>query len=200
MWWFRSLLLVSLLTLGLSGCGFTPMYGNGGADSSSGINTDLAGIRVAPIKDRLGQKLRNSLVQRLSPQGEPGDYRYILTINLSEAASDTGYRRDTFATMGKLNMSAIVTLIGDGVTILSGSATTEVSFDYLGPRYASVAMERDAEDRAITQLAEDIRSQVGAAILRYKVNPSDSRFRKVTDEGFLIPEAGARSESQPERR
>jgi LPS-assembly lipoprotein len=171
------------------------MYAKGGSGADkSGINGDLAGIRVLPIRDRMGQKLRNSLVQRLTPQGEPGDYRYTLTVELTESASDMGYRRDTFATMGKLIMTASISLIGDGMGILAGSANTEVSFDYLGPRYASVAMERDAEDRAVTQIAEDIRGQVAAAILRYKANPKDPKFRKVAEEGFLLPDAESRSE------
>lgn len=195
MWWSRALLLVGLLVLGPIGCGFRPMYAKGDANSP-GINADLAGVRILPIKDRIGQKLRNSLVQRLTPRGEPGDYRYSLIIALTESASDMGYRRDTFATMGKLTMTASISLIGNGVAVLSGSANTEVSFDYLGPRYASVAMERDAEDRAITQLAEDIRSQVAAAITRYKANPQDPKFRKITEEGFLLPG----TENQPERR
>ena len=204
MWWSRALVLVGLLTLGPSGCGFTPMYAKGGADNS-GINADLAAIRVLPIKDRMGQQLRNSLVQRLTPQGEPADYRYSLKIILSERASDMGYRRDSFATMGKLSMDASVILVGDGLSLLSVSATTEVSFDYLGPRYASVAMERDAEDRAITQLAENIRSQVAATIKRYKANPHDSSFRRITNEGFLDELRTERSgpggvESQADRR
>ena len=193
MWWSRALLLVGLLALGPSGCGFTPMYAKGGADKP-GINADLAGVRVLPIKDRMGQKLRNSLVQRLTPQGEPGDYRYTLTVQLTEAASDMGYRRDTFATMGKLTMSAVILLSGDGVGIMSSTANTEVSFDYLGPRYASVAMERDAEDRGVTQIAEDIRSQVATAIMRYKSNPKDPKYRKITEEGILLPDAESRSE------
>ena len=193
MWWSRALLLVGLLTLGPSGCGFTPMYAKGSADKP-GINADLAGVRVLPIRDRTGQKLRNSLVQRLSPQGEPGDYRYTLTVHLSETTSDLGYRRDTFATLGKLTMSASILLVSDGLGILSGLAQSEVNFDYLGPRYASVAMERDAEDRAITQIAEDVRSQVAAAILRYKSNPKDPKYRKVTEVGLLDPDSESRSE------
>ena len=187
MWWSKLLLLGAVLVLGPAGCGFGPMYAKGGGDKT-GIGADLADIRIGPIKDRVGQKLRNALVQKITPQGEPGDFRYTLTIVLTESASDLGYRRDSFATLGNLTMSAGFTLQGDGVGIASGSANTVASFDYLGPRYASVATERDAEDRAITQLADDIRSQVAAAITRYKADPNNKRYRKSNDAGFIRPE------------
>ncbi len=184
MWWSRALLLVGLVVLGPAGCGFAPMYAKSGGDKA-GINTDLAAVRVMPIKDRLGQQLRNALVQRITPQGEPGDYRYTLLITLMETTADLGYRRDSFATLGNLTMTATITLQGNGVGILANSANTVVSFDYLGPRYASVATERDAEDRAISQLADDIRSQVAAAITRYKDNPNDIRYHKLTEVDLL---------------
>ena len=179
-------LLLGLALLGPAGCGFTPMYAKGGGDKG-GVSVDLAAVRIGPIKDRLGQQLRNALVQRLTPQGEPGDYRYTLLVQLTESASDLGYRRDSFATLGNLTMVATIGLQGDGVGILAGTATTVVSFDYLGPRYASVATERDAEDRAVTQLADDIRSQVAAALIHYKAHPNDARYRKIDAFEFVDP-------------
>lgn len=200
MWWSRAFLLVALLGLGPAGCGFSPMYAKGDGGGKAGVNTDLAGVRISPIKDRLGQKLRNALVQRITPQGEPADYHYTLLVVVTESASDLGYRRDSFATLGNLAMMATINLMGEGVGIMGGSATTVVSFDYLGPRYASVAMERDAEDRAIIQLADDIRGQVAAAIARYKANPNDSRYRKISDTdaiGQTLRRDGAEGQVQP---
>ena len=200
MWWSRATLLVALLALGPTGCGFAPMYAKSGGEKA-GINTDLAAIRIAPIKDRLGQQLRNALVQRITPQGEPGDYRYILTIVLMESTADLGYRRDSFATLGNLTISANVALSGNGVVILANTATTVVSFDYLGPRYASLVGERDAEDRAVVQLADQIRSNVATAITHYKTNPNDPRYHKADPldiAGQPLAPGGARNPAEPE--
>ncbi|TAN71511.1 MAG: hypothetical protein EPN20_04600 [Magnetospirillum sp.] len=180
MWWSRAALLIGLLVLGPTGCGFAPLYAKGGGDKG-GVNDDLAQIRIAPIKDRLGQKLRNALVQRVTPRGEPGDYRYTLLVTLADGVSDLGYRRDSFATLGNFTLTATISLSGNGVTVLAGSSTTTVSFDYLGPRYASLATERDAQDRAISQLAEDIRAQLAVAITRYRGNPNDPLYRKTSE-------------------
>ncbi len=184
MWWSKALLLLAVLALGPVGCGFRPLYARGGDDGGglgAGVESELARIRIQPIKDRLGQQMRNALIQRLTPRGEPGDYDYTLTITLNEAFADMGYRKDTLATLGKMTVSASISLVGNGVGILSDSASTITSFDYVGPRYASVAMERDAEERAIVQLADDIRSRVAVAVSRYKASPNDARYRPLQD-------------------
>jgi LPS-assembly lipoprotein len=186
MWWCRTLLLFCLVALGPMGCGFSPLYARGGESSGAGsVNEDLSRVRIAPIKDRLGQQLRNALVQRITPKGEPSDYRYVLTITVTETASDLGYRRDNFATLGNLTVTASIALTGDGFTIMGGNSSTVASFDYIGPRYASVANERDAQERAIIQLADDIRSQVAVALARYRANPNDARYRKHESVDYL---------------
>jgi LPS-assembly lipoprotein len=184
MWWCRALLLLALVALGPVGCGFSPLYARGGSGPDY-ITEDLSRIRISAIKNRNGQQLRNALVQRLTPKGEPGDYLYTLSVELAESASDLGYRRDNNATLGNLTMTATITLHGEGFNVHSGTATTVASFDYIGPRYASVAMERDAQERAIIQLADDIRGQVAVAIGRYKANPNDLRYRRHDSVDFL---------------
>ncbi|ARJ66482.1 hypothetical protein WV31_12790 [Magnetospirillum sp. ME-1] len=177
MWWSRAFLLVAVLVLGPAGCGFKPMYGTPSGDASA-VAVDLAAIRIDPIKDRIGQQLRNALVQRLSPRGEAADYSYTLKVQLSESVNNLGFRKDTFATIANLSMSAQILLSGNQTTILSDSVTTTVYFDHLGPRYASVATERDAEERALVQLADDIRNRITAAIQRYHANPNDEYYRR----------------------
>jgi LPS-assembly lipoprotein len=152
------------------------MYGTP-SGAVTGVNADLAAIRIAPIKDRIGQQLRNSLLQRLSPRGEAADYTYTLQVKLSEAVSNLGFRKDTLATVANLSMSAQVILLRDGAVLLGETVSTTVYFDHLGPRYASVATERDAEERAITQLADNIRNRVAVAVQRYQANPNDELYR-----------------------
>jgi LPS-assembly lipoprotein len=177
MWWSRTLLLFAVLALGPVGCGFRPMYGTP-SGAASGVDVDLAAIRIEPIKDRIGQQLRNGLLQRLSPRGETADYAYVLSVRLTESVNNLGFRKDTYATVANLTMSAQVQLSGDKATILSDTVTTTVYFDHLGPRYASVATERDAEERALNQLADDIRNRIAVAIQRYQANPNDERYKQ----------------------
>ncbi|EME70500.1 hypothetical protein H261_07718 [Paramagnetospirillum caucaseum] len=153
------------------------MYG-APSGAASGIDANLAAIRIEPIKDRIGQQLRNGLLQRLSPRGEAADYAYSLKVVLSEGVSNLGFRKDTYATVANLSMSAQIQLSGDNATILGETVTTTVYFDHLGPRYASVATERDAQERALNQLADDIRNRIAVALQRYQANPNDERYRR----------------------
>jgi len=168
-----------LAGLGPVGCGFRAIHATTGitADESP-VGADMARVRVDPISNRVGQQVRNALVERLSPRGEPADPLYTLRVELAESTADLGYRKDGYATLGNLNLTASIQLQRDGVYLLNESATTVASFDYLGPRYASVVMERDARERAATQIADDIRGRVAAAIERYQANPNDPRFRR----------------------
>lgn len=191
MWWSRAFAVLAILALGPVGCGFSPLYGKGGGgESDPSVAREMAAVRILPIKNRLGQQVRNALVQRITPQGEPGDYRYTLAIEVNEDAADLGYRRDSFATLGSLTLSASFSLTGGGAALGGGVSRTTIYFDYLGPRYASLAAERDAEERAIVQLADDLRSQIAARIASYKANPNDKRFRPIGADGELVPLGG----------
>ena len=82
MWLFRALTL-SLISLNVfvSGCGFQPLYRHSAA--SHNTLKQLSLIRIAPIEDRIGQKMRNFLnfaliseVQRNSVSPSPMTYLY----------------------------------------------------------------------------------------------------------------------------
>lgn len=155
MWWSRALLLLAVMALGPAACGFQPLYG----ERENHVVAGLSSVHVNSIEDRIGQQLRNNLVERMQPKG-PTKYR--LSATLDESAMGLGQRRDATATVGRLSMSATYTLT-DAVTgdaVLAGRAESVVSFNFLGPRYASVAAERDSQERALADLADQITGRV----------------------------------------
>lgn len=191
-WSKLSVLMLALAGLGPAGCGFhavhaLPDAAEASADGRAGANLggDLTRIRVDPIPNRMGQLVRNALVQRLSPRGEPADPAYHLDIHLAENYADLGYRRDNYATLSNLTLTATFSLQTDDLVLLSDTATTIVSFDSLGARYASVVIERDARERAAVQIADDIRSRLAAALQRYHDNPTDPRYQRT--QGRITP-------------
>ena len=75
--WLSRTLTSLLLLLALSACGFKPLYGT----DKSGLSdpqAELATIKVGPIPDRLGQIVRNQLVEYLSPRGHAAQKLYDL--------------------------------------------------------------------------------------------------------------------------
>src|SRR4051794_24538649 len=59
--------LLGLGLLGLSGCGFRPLYGpvTAADGTESALTDELAAVRVGPIYERTGQLLRRNLQRRL---------------------------------------------------------------------------------------------------------------------------------------
>lgn len=162
MWWSKATLapvlaICAVLAAGPVGCGFQPLYAQGGAQADG---VDLSAVRIAGIENRLGQQLRNALVEQFSPQGEPAQPRYLLLVTLQQTESSLGYRKDSFATLGSMQVRALYQLMDGDKVVASDYSSTTASFNYLGPRYASIAMERDAEERVVAQLAQDIRHRV----------------------------------------
>ena len=59
----------------LAGCGFQPVYGT---RTNSVFNTEMRHVEISPIKDRIGQLLRNELEQQITPKGRARIAKYIL--------------------------------------------------------------------------------------------------------------------------
>lgn len=67
----RNFLTLLAVGFGLisSGCGFEPLYGDRAGETPTRL--ELAAVEVGPIPERLGQQVRNALVDRLNPGAEP---------------------------------------------------------------------------------------------------------------------------------
>lgn len=164
MWWSRAALVVGLLVLGPAGCGFQPMYARPDPQNASPVVAELAGIRVLGIQDRQGQILRNALVSRMNPLGEPGRSTYSLSVQLTQNQENLAERSDGKASLGRMFITATFSLTESQKEkpIFSGTSRSVVSYRLLDPTYGSTAVERDAENRALGDVAEDIRSQLAS--------------------------------------
>ncbi len=165
----RALIAIfALALLGPSGCGFHPLYGKA-TPRTEVASAQMAQVRVAAIDDRKGQLLRNDLLERLTPRGEPARPLYTLQIQVSENMVGLGQQINSFATLGEMQMMVNFTLRDSlGRVVLTGAPMSTVSVNYLGPRYGSISVERDAEARALADIADDIRDRIGV----YLRNPA----------------------------
>src|SRR5690606_39504749 len=115
---------------------------------------------VGVIADRPGQILRNYLIDRLNPGGRPVDPAYRLNVSLSEVQRDLAIRKDDTATRANLIMNARFTLTdtATGAVVLNRQVGTITSYNILIDEFATLSSERDARDRALQQISEDIRT------------------------------------------
>lgn len=157
-----SLATVALPLLALSGCGFQPLYGSGSGAGSETVAGDLATVRVEPLRDRVGQQMHNLLRDRLNPKGQPTAPNYVLQVQLIETTEKLGVRRDETATRANLKMEAEFFLrpLDAKSTLLTGRSSSTTSYDILSNPFATTVSEGDARERALTQVADDIRTRL----------------------------------------
>jgi LPS-assembly lipoprotein len=146
--------------LGLAGCGFKPLYSSGADDET--IATDLATVRVEPLRDRTGQQMHNLLRDRLNPNGQPVGPNYVLQVHLTESLTKLGVRRDETATRANLKMEAefFLRAVGGEAAVLSGRSSSTTSYDILSNPFATTVSEGDARERALREVADDIRTRL----------------------------------------
>ena len=154
----RGVLLGIILALGLSalgGCSWVPLY----ADLETGpADVELRAVRVAPISERIGQKLALALRESLNPTGEPAAQRYLLRTTLRTARQDLGVQTQGFGTRGRLDAYAnfFLTDSTSGAQLLLGTTHVAESFDLLANEYSNVVAEDDARTRAVEEMRRDI--------------------------------------------
>lgn len=161
--WSRNLSpLVVIAALALSGCGFHPLYAQHRTALSAQTQDVMSTVHIATINDRTGQILRNFLLERITPNGEPASPHYTLTVTLLESMGGINFQKNATASGGELTMNVTWALIENqnGQIVAQGDLSSVNSVNYLGPRYASVAVERDAESRLLTDVADMLTERV----------------------------------------
>ena len=151
----RKLITTFLACLIVSGCGFDPIYGNRGPTR---VNDEFSYIGVTSIKDRIGQKLRNSLVHQLQITGPLKKRKYDLNVELEESIQSLAVRKSAFATRANLTVTAKYMLVSAErpKTLLQSSEHATVSYNIYNSKFATLVAHRSAQERAIRSLSKDI--------------------------------------------
>ncbi len=156
-----------LLVFGLAGCGFQPLHrvADGGGAGSDGSAATLGSVRIAPIADRAGQRLRNLLLDRITPLGAPVIPRYVLEVKLAEARREFALRADETPTRVTLTLTATFALSPVGMAhVFRSGAVSANGYNVLQSEFATLSAERDARRRALSILSEEISLRVAAAL------------------------------------
>ena len=146
-----TLIGLSLLALGLSACGFTPLYGN------PTIAGALAAVEVVAPQGRAGALVREHLDDALARDSRLAA-KYRLALKLSEQRFPRGVRIDNVATRYEYVLLADYVLMSlpSERPAKTGRVRVEVTYDSADQPYASVAAEQDAQNRAAAEAARKI--------------------------------------------
>ena len=152
---FAALLAVS--ALGLSACGFTPLYG------SQSVTKGLGAIEVVAAEGRAGYLLREKLDDALARDVNvlPS---YRLVYGVREQRYARGVRVDNVANRYELNLTADWRLLDakSGQQVRAGSTSAAVTYDSADQPYASIAAQQDSQERAATEVARKIQLDLAA--------------------------------------
>lgn len=161
-------LLVLISALVLSGCGFKPMYGQF-SDGKGDLRAIMANIRVSDITEqgrpsRIGQVIRNNLLDRLTPFGETKSAEYILKVTFLVEEQGYGIRKDESVTLQNLKLVTAYQLedVETSKVVLDFAARAIVTYDLAQSDYSNMIARNAALKRLAQEVANQMATRIGA--------------------------------------
>jgi len=152
--------------LALGACGYRPLYGSSSATRQ--VSGELAKVRIGLIANRAGHMLRNHLLDRMNPRGEPVSPAYSLSVNLVESRVDLGVRQDETRTRANLTLTANFQLVdlSNNRTVFTADARRVASFNIRDAEFSTISAENAARRRSVEGLADEITQRVAIFLNR----------------------------------
>lgn len=169
----KILTLACALLFSLTACGFEPLYVErksgenwyykGEFDTS--ITEEMSQIKVEPISDRIGQIIRNDLIDSFTPRGVPANPRYRLTVGpIERQVVQQALRDDITATRERVRYTVNYYLYDTqtGKEIVKGNSLAYLSYDILANPYSTTFAQKKIEKDAAKIISNDISLRMGA--------------------------------------
>ncbi len=167
MLWSRKIalvLLAGLTTAPLGACGFSPVYG-----AHSSVGKSLNDVAITSMEGRVGQAVRNTLIEELTPNGSPSAPNYFLDLKVNEDLNPLAIKRDASVTRFDYKLDASFSLRDSKTSEVLFSDTTQIitSANRLDQsEFASVIGVDDAKLRAARAIGQDIARRLAAYFAR----------------------------------
>jgi len=152
----------------LNACGFEPIYVT---KDRHYIRTELEHVHIKPIKDRIGQELRNNLYDVIRPRSVDGQPAWELSITLTQATQQISLEQTSFSTRANLTVRAHYTMTSlhtPPEDPIRGSAKAISSYNIVDSDYANLVAVKDARSRAVISLSKDIARQLALDLRNLK--------------------------------
>lgn len=182
----RLLRLVVLALPLLGGCGFEPLYGDQRGGSVMG---PLAEVEIAPIQERVGQEIRNRLIDRMRSPSRAPAVKYRLLVSTSSNRADYGVARETAPTFSSVSLVARYSLLdaSSGVLLTNNAAIAIVNFSSTTSPFSTLVGDDDARRRAAEQVADTIVNQLALYFQNRQRGETDAPLSPpaILDQPFL---------------
>ena len=133
----------------LGGCGgWEPLYANREAEPA---NAALRAIKVAPIPERVGQRLEFGLAQFVQPDNVPSPQLYTLNVTAGTSLQNLGIQSQGIGTRGEVQLVATYRLVENktGAVLQTVTIHANDSFDIQANEYSTVVAQDDADTRCV---------------------------------------------------
>ena len=156
------------LVIALGGCsageGFHPLYGRDA--SGIGVQEKMRAVFVTTIPSRVGQRVRNELIFQNTGGGESAPRKFRLDIAIRESVGSSLVQSSGVALSQIYNLDADFKLVrlSDNKVILQGTSIARAGFERFQQIYANVRAKEDAENRAASTVADDLKTRLAVVL------------------------------------
>ena len=160
-----ALAAVPMLVAGCGDSGFHPLYATSPPVGGGAMAAKLASLEIAPIPSRVGQRLRNELIFQTTGGGNEAlnpAYRLEIVVTESISATLVQVNGNSSGSIYNLNAKFRLVRIADKSIALQGESNGRIMFERFESVYSNVRARKEAEDRAATTVAEDLKSRLAA--------------------------------------
>ena len=167
-----------VLGLLLGACGFRPMAAV--PSDQPAVSEQLAQVDIEEIPDRIGQELRNRLIDHFYRDGRPAQPLYRLVITLDTSQMTLAVQQDVSASRSEWIVTANYQLIylPTGQVVVNGSSRAVPGYNVTYAQYSSFVSENAAFDRGIVFVGDDIATRIS---LYFSRNPDQRMKLKAPD-------------------
>lgn len=158
------------LMTGLSACQFRPLYSNDqGAVGYQGAS--LANLSVDEVETRTGQQVRNHLIFLLSGGAAPVNPTHEVRLRITDTNTVLAAKIKDFQdgvqkgnTAGSVRVTASYEIYDfqKKEVVYRGTRFASASYDQTSQSFSAKRAQRDAENRAARELAEQLRFAIGS--------------------------------------
>ena len=135
--------------------------------ADSRLEPQLQSIYVEPVADRNGYELRNTLINLLGSDGQSGGKAYRLKMTLNENNRGVVLENDTTISRYNDTLTVNYTLTdAKGTEVTHGTQSSLSSYSVAPSPYATLAAQQDSDKRAVYDIADRIRIDLGAFFRR----------------------------------
>jgi len=142
-------------TLALGACNLRPMLHSTNGEAVRG---QLEATKIVGLDGRLGQLVRNALLDELNPAGVATPSAYILDIKLQRNAQALGIQSNNVITRFNLRLTASFELVDakTGKVLYESRVQRIASYNVGEDPYATLSAEVDAERRVAREVSNNI--------------------------------------------